>query len=179
MTMRRLSVRNFAFGAVVVVSGCAGYPGIATFDAPKNDAQHARASAAVEVDRETGVCSDPGTQTTPPQQYVQSIIQWANGADYNGQKYEPPSVEYQNPEMGYPKSLYANQVYGAVRLLILINADGTVASSKAICATRPEFVPYAIGAMASNRYRPARLNGKAVRDTALQEVDFIPHPYPH
>jgi hypothetical protein len=71
-------------------------------------------------------------------------------------------------------------VFGAVLLLVLVDADGSVHGVHTVCATHSAFIPYARANIAGNRYRPALLSGVPVRDSVFVPVVFNPYsPIPN
>ncbi len=83
-------------------------------------------------------------------------------------------VPLRGPEPRYPAALRAAGVEGTVRLHFVVDTAGAVVgtSIRASAATQEAFVAPAIAAILQWRFRPARLDGRAVAQQVEQLVRF-------
>lgn len=77
-------------------------------------------------------------------------------------------------EVEYPSSLRGSNRHGRVILQAEISKKGTLGGIKVIEANFPEFVPHAIRAFRSFRYKPARLCDEPVVVYMTQTFNFPP-----
>lgn len=87
---------------------------------------------------------------------------------------DEPVVALHGPEPRYPAALRAAGVEGTVRLHFVVDSAGAVvgASIRASAATQDAFVAPAVAAIREWRFRPARLDGRAVAQQVVQLVRF-------
>jgi hypothetical protein len=125
------------------------------------------ARVAVSLD---GKCVLSTNQRMSSSDYKKALQWRTSNGDEPG--YAQPIPAFQQATAPYPLQMLANRVEGAVRVLLFIADDGSVADVRAVCATDDAFVPGALEALRHNRYQPATLNGKPIRDIAFQVVLF-------
>jgi TonB family protein len=85
------------------------------------------------------------------------------------------SVEIvEQPEPRYPASLAAAGIEGRVELEYVVDTTGQVVpgSIRAVASTHPEFEAAARASVLATRYRPARLQGRLVRQLVRQALGF-------
>lgn len=124
-------------------------------------------------------CVDPAVQRTSAEVLKARTNAWVQGLDSDG-NWLPgvvlPEMTYRAPIAEYPTDMAASGQSGVVVMLLLIEADGSVADVMVACSTHPRLEKLAVTAARQNRYSPARLGSQNLRSVArLPYVYSVEH----
>jgi protein TonB len=92
------------------------------------------------------------------------------GDDFPAFDTPPELVKTVEPE--YPKYAKAHHIGGTVTLRVVVKTDGTVGEVTVVSSSDAMFHAAAIDAARQFRFKPARLNGKAVRSVVAVPIQF-------
>jgi outer membrane biosynthesis protein TonB len=143
---------------------------------PHSKAEAEQHTARVRPDASNELaCSDPSTQKISPDVARSRVGKWRGWSpeDAMGDGYRPPAMTARAPFARYPKALLDQGEPGAVMAMIFIDVDGLVDDVQIICSTNDAFIDYAKRAVVGNRYQPTMIDGRLVRDVAVQVYSYV------
>lgn len=177
-----MSFRSLALvvlSASAFASGCASTINARTYgraDVPKAVESDGDATIARLYSRTNPlVCLDPAAQMTSAEALKARELAWRQDVREDDSwlpGLQPPSMIHRAPIAEYPRDMVRDGDSGAVLLLLLIEADGSVADVLVVCSTHNRLAGLAATAARQNRYSPARLEGRGLRSVAL-----LPYAY--
>lgn len=124
-------------------------------------------STSARYDRDSGRCTRGAVQLLTKEQYLDLREGWATAKHCTtAKKIETPATA------GYPVRFAQLKRSGSAQVVIRLEADGSVDSVHAICATDPAFADAAVETARSIRYAPAECDGSPVRSIFLLPLDY-------
>lgn len=119
-------------------------------------------------DRSTGRCSSGSQQLMDDAEFRQRIECWRSSSEdcIGVSKSSVPSTA------GYPSLLAKLQRSGSAQVLVRLEADGTVESTRAVCATDSAFGEAAEATARAIKYAPATCDAKRKRSAFLVPFDY-------
>jgi outer membrane biosynthesis protein TonB len=132
------------------------------------DLQNGSASSmGARYDRDGGRCTRGAVQLLTKEQYLGLREGWATAEHCTtAKKIETPATA------GYPVRFAELKRSGSAQVVIRLEADGSVESVHAICATDTAFADAAAETARSIRYAPAECDGSPVRSIFLLPLDY-------
>ena len=159
---------------VLVLSGCAS--GSATTGSEPAQRQtravlrdSERPVQGVRYNRATGQCSSGAKQMLPQAEFEALTSDWRKPAGCSGvSKSQVPS------STGYPSLFSKLGKAGSAQVLVRLEADGSVESVHAVCASDLAFAEAAVETARTIQYSPANCDGKPVRSAFLLPFGYTP-----
>jgi TonB family protein len=124
------------------------------------------ASPSVHYDKTTGRCSS-GMQLLSQAEYDSLRSAWTTPSGC-----KIPSKSHIPPEAGYPDAFGNFRKSGSAQVLVRLEANGSVESAHAVCATDRDFARAAEETAKAIRYEPAMCEGVPTRNTFLLPFNY-------
>lgn len=169
MSPASLSTAIAVLACAMATTGCAGQGGAHGRPAvdPQVVLRDGAAPGAVRYEHASGRCSKGAVQLVDRAGYGALTDGWRLGATCDG------AQKAANPDTAaYPALFARHGLPGSAQVLVRLEADGSVHSVHAICATDSAFAEAATDVARAIRYTPATCNGKPVRNAFLLPFEY-------